>query len=91
MKTKWQVLCLALFLIICFGIIGTMEYRLELQEEAWAESRQAVEAEQEKIQQDILEIREQLDRADEQIYAHNLLIWEMRDRVHLDLETELEE
>jgi len=91
MKTKWQVLCLALFVLICYTIVGTLDLKQQQQEEAWANSVQALEAEQEKIKLDILEIREQLDRADEQIHAHNLLIWEMRERVHLDLETELEE
>lgn len=78
-------------LIVFYSIIGHMEMQQEQREIAWQESKQALEAQQQKLQLDILEVREQLDKADEQLQAHNLLIWDIRDRLHLDLERELEE
>jgi len=86
----WQKIGLLLTLIVCVLIVGHMEYEQELQEEAWVKSVQALEMEQQKIQLDILEVREQILKADEQIRAHNLLIWDIRNRLHLDLELELE-
>jgi len=61
-----------------------------MKEEAWKESTQALELEQQKIQLEIEETREKLLKAEDQIRAHNLLIWDIRDRLHLDLELELE-
>lgn len=88
---RWQVLALAVFLVMCHSIVNNMDLKQQQREADWVESRQALEAEQEKIQLDILEIREQLAKSDEQLHSFNLLLWEMRDRVHLDLELELEE
>ena len=91
---KWQgvgLLMLLSFLLLAYNIVGGMDLKQELQAEAWNESVQALEIKQEKIQLDILEAKEQLERFDEQLQAHNLLIWDIRERVHLDLELELEE
>ena len=89
-KTKLQLWCLAIFLFILYGIVGHLDYKLQVQEFAWQESKQALEVQQEKLQLDILEVREELAKTDEQLQAHNLLIWNIRDRLHLDLESELE-
>lgn len=88
---KRQVFEIAIATLILCCIIGIMKYKLQLQEAALAESVQAVEIEQEKIQAEIQKVRVQLKRADEQLYSYNLLLWEMRERLHLDLELELEE
>lgn len=90
MKTKYQFLVLAIFLFILYGIVGHLDYKLQVQESAWQESKQALEIEQEKLQADILEMRERLAKVDEQLQAQNLLVWDIRDRLHLDLETEIE-
>ena len=87
---RWQVLALAAFLLISYSLVNNMDIKQQQREEAWAESVQAVEIEQERIQLDILEMREQIAKADEQLYSYNLFLWEMRDRLHLDLELELE-
>lgn len=89
-KEKYLYYLLIIFLILLYCIVGTLEYQIAVQEEAWKESTQALELEQQKIQLDILEVREQILKADEQIRAHNLLIWDIRNRLHLDLELELE-
>ncbi len=87
---RWQVLALVVLLIMCHSLVNNMDLKQQQREAEWAESRQALELEQEKIQLDIIEIREQLAKADEQLYSYNLLLWEMRERLHLDLELELE-
>lgn len=89
-KEKYLYYLLIIFLILLYCIVGTLEYQIAVQEEAWSNSVQALELEQEKIQLEIEETREKLLKAEEQIRAHNLLIWDIRDRLHLDLELELE-
>ena len=89
MKSKFQLLGLMLIIFLLYGIVGHMEYKQDMREKAWANSVQALELEQEKIQLEIEETREKLLKAEEQIRAHNLLIWDIRDRLHLDLELEL--
>lgn len=91
MKSKFQLLGLMLIIFLLYGIVGHMEYKQDMREKAWANSVQALELEQEKIQLEIEETREKLLKAEEQIRAHNLLIWDIRDRLHLDLELQLEE
>lgn len=91
MKSKFQLLGLMLIIFLLYGIVGHMEYKQDMREKAWANSVQALELEQEKIQLEIEETREKLLKAEVQIRAHNLLIWDIRDRLHLDLELQLEE
>lgn len=87
---KWAKAIVAITIIISlFSIVGNMDYKLKMREEAWKSSVQAINMEQERIQNDIILIREQLIDAEEQLYAQNMLIWDIRDRLHLDLDLEL--
>lgn len=91
MKLKWSKAIVATAILIClFSIVGNMDYKLKMREEAWKSSAQALELEQEKMQADIIRIREQLIAAEQELRVQNGLIWDIRDRVHLDLELELE-
>jgi len=67
-----------------------MDLKQQQREADWAESVQAMELEQEKMQNDIIRIQEQFLSAEEQIRVQNALVWDIRDRLHLDLEIELE-
>lgn len=87
----WQKIGLLLTLIVCVLIVGHMEYEQELQEEAWVKSVQALELQQQEIQALIEETREELAKADHTLHEHHILIWDIRNRLHLDLEAELEE
>ena len=88
---KWIKAIAAVMIIIClFSIVGNMDLKQQQRAAEWQESVQAIEMEQERIQNDIILIREQLIYAEEQLYAQNILIWDIRDRLHLDLEAELE-
>jgi len=49
-----------------------------------------IKSEQAQIQASIEELRKQYVFAEEQLYAQNLLIWDIRSRVHLDLGWELD-
>lgn len=92
MKMKrFYVLLVFAFIIIAQCVVNTMDAKMRMREEAWEESVQALEMEQEKLQLDIEEVREQLVRADEQLHSYNLLIWDIRQRLHFDLELELQE
>ncbi len=65
------------------SIVNNMDYRQQQRAEEWKNSVQALEMERERIEQEIIKIQEQID-------SHNLLIWDIRDRVHLDLGWEIE-
>lgn len=91
MKLKWSKAIVATAILIClFSIVGNMDYKLKMREEAWKSSVQAIEMEQEKMQADIMQIQEQLLTAEQELRVQNGLIWDIRDRLHLDLELELE-
>lgn len=90
MKRLYILLAFA-YIVIAHCIVNNMDYKLAQQEEAWSNSVQALELEQEKLQLDIEEIKEHLKHADEQLHSYNLLIWDIRSRLHLDLELQLEE
>lgn len=79
-----------IFFILAYSIVGHLDYKLMQQEETWKESVQALEVEQEKIQAKIEESRELLLKADKTLKEHHLLIWDIRNRLHLDLEAQLE-
>ena len=88
---KWIKTIAATIVIIClFSIVGNMDLKQQQREADWAESVQAMELEQEKMQNDIIRIQEQFLSAEEQIRVQNALVWDIRDRLHLDLEIELE-
>lgn len=88
---KWIKAIAATIVIIClFSIVGNMDLKQQQREADWAESVQAMELEQEKMQNDIIRIQEQFLSAEEQIRVQNALVWDIRDRLHLDLEIELE-
>lgn len=88
---KWAKAVVATTIIISlFSIVGNMDYKLKMREEAWKSSVQAIEMEQEKMQADIMQIQEQLLTAEQELRVQNGLIWDIRDRLHLDLELELE-
>ena len=89
MKKHFQVLWVFLLLVVMYSFIGHMEQQQQEQVLAWQNSEQALQIEQEKLELDIIEAREELARFDEQLQAHNLLIWDIRERVHSDLEVEL--
>ena len=72
MKRLYILLAFA-YIVIAHCIVNNMDYKLAQQEEAWSNSVQALELEQEKIQLEIEETREKLLKAEEQIRAHNLL------------------
>jgi len=90
MKKLYIFLAIA-YILIAYCIVENMDAKMYMKEEAWKESTQALELEQQKIQLEIEETREKLLKAEDQIRAHNLLIWDIRDRLHLDLELQLEE
>lgn len=90
--SRWIKAIAAIVVLICFlSIINNIEYRQQQRAAAWKESVQAIELEQEKIQNDIIRIREQLISAEEQLHTQNLLVWDIRSRLHLDLEADLED
>lgn len=90
MTNKIAAVVLLIALIMAYGVVGNMDYKLQMQEEAWQQSVRAIEAEQAQIEIMILEAQEDLEWAEKQIQAHNLLIWDIRERVHLDMGWDLE-
>ena len=78
-----------LFIVICYLIVGTMEVEQEMDKQRM--SIEATQAQMQYNQAQLDKLREQMTRADEQLAAFNLLIWEMRERLHLDLELDLRE
>lgn len=90
MELKWAKAILATAILIClFSIVGNMDLKQQQRGAEWHASVQAIEMEQEKMQNDIIRIREQLLEVEEDIRIQNMLIWDIRDRLHLDLEIDL--
>lgn len=90
-RTKYQLLGMTLVILLCYAIVGHMQYEQELMEEEWLKSVQALELQQEQVQALIEETREELLKTDKTLDEHHILIWDIRNRLHLDLEAELEE
>lgn len=90
MKNKIFNLMVIAFFIAAYLWTSNMDYKIAQQEQDWAESVHAVKVEQTQIQAAIDELQAQYIFTEEQLHAQNLLIWDIRERVHLDLGWELE-
>lgn len=78
-------------LFICaFLDFTTIDNRIEEKQKELAESIQKLEQQQQQLQAEIEETRELLKKTEKQIYANHILIMDIRNRFHLDLEAELE-
>lgn len=88
---KWAKAIALMIAIIClFSIVNNMDYRQQQRVAEWKESIQAIELEQEQMQNDVIRIQEQLLAAEQELRIQNGLIWDIRERLHFDLELELE-
>jgi len=88
---RFYLLLAFLYILVAYCVLETMDAKMYMREEAWKESVQALEFEQLRLQTEIEETRTILEKFEEQIHAHNLLIWDIRNRLHFDLELDLEE
>ncbi len=90
-RLKWGKGILgALILILMFGIVGNMEYRLEQRELEWQNSEQALLLEQEKIQNRIIDLQGQFDKIEDMYIQQGIHIDNIRTRLHLDFFEDLE-
>lgn len=88
---KWSKGVLgALVLVLMFGIVGNMEYRQLKREEDWQKSKQAIELEQEKIANDIIDLQSQYEYLREDNIAQGLWINNIRERLHMEFFEDLE-
>lgn len=91
MKLKRAKVIALMIVILClFSIVGNMDLKQQQKTAEWKNSIQALELEQEKMQADIIRIQERLLEAEEELRVQNALVWDIRERLHLDLEAELE-
>ncbi|NLJ82314.1 MAG: hypothetical protein GX330_04215 [Bacteroidales bacterium] len=88
---KWSKGVLgALVLVLMFGIVGNMEYRQLKREEDWQKSKQAIELEQEKIANDIIELQGKYEYLREDNISQGLWINNIRERLHMEFFEDLE-
>ncbi len=80
----------AMVIVFLFGIVGNMEYRQIKREEAWENSVQAWELEQENIQSRIEELKGKYERLEDMYIAQGIHISNIRERMHLDFFEDLE-
>lgn len=80
-----------IIIVSAVSFVNNLDLKMAERESAWQETVQAIEAEQQQIEIMLLEAREELIRAEKQIQAHNVLIWDIRNRVHLDIGWEIEQ
>lgn len=78
-------------LIVSVGIVGRMDYQMLQQEQAWQNSVQAIEMEQEKVSNEIMMLKDQFETMGKEVGAQSVLIWDIRERVHLDIGWEIEQ
>lgn len=84
-RDKWFLLILFIFLLAAHGFVGNMDRKMQLQEEAWKNSVQAVELQQQEAELRVIELKDQLKAAEEQVIAQGLLIYDIRERLNFTL------
>lgn len=77
-------------LVLAVGLVGSMDMRMYEQEQAWKESVQAWELEQENIQSRIEELKGKYERLEDMYIAQGIHISNIRERMHLDFFEDLE-
>ncbi len=85
MKDKIIAVVAIIALITTVGIVGRMDYKLMEQEQAWENSVQAAQLEQEKVQEDIIRLQQKYDRIEDMYIAQGIWIKDIRERLHFDL------
>lgn len=90
MKDKIISIVAIVALIIAVGIVGGMDRKMTEQEQAWKESVQAIELEQENIQSRIEELKGKYERLEDMYIAQGIHISNIRERMHLDFFEDLE-
>lgn len=77
-------------LVIAIGLVGKMDCKMYEQEQAWQESVQALELEQENVQSRIAELQKQYEDIEELYVCQGILLDDIRTRLHFELFEELE-
>lgn len=77
-------------MIVSSVFFNTMDRKITEQEQAWKESVQAIELEQENIQSRIEELKGKYERLEDMYIAQGIHISNIRERMHLDFFEDLE-
>lgn len=91
MKNKLFAVILVVYIVASSIFLNNMDRKIAERERAWQESVQAIEMEQEKVSNEIMMLKDQFETMGKEVGAQSVLIWDIRERVHLDIGWEIEQ
>lgn len=89
---RFAITVAALFILLStISYLNNLDLKIAAREAAWQNSVQALQMEQEKVGNEIMILRDQLENMGKEVGAQSVLIWDIRERVHLDIGWEIEQ